>query len=84
MESNESQTVENFNCLFDTIKELVLAHSPSGVEAEINQLLIERFSILGVEHWQDQADNLIAKISGQDSSRAIAITAHKDEIGMIV
>ena len=84
MKSNGSKAVGNFNCLFDTIKELVLTHSPSGVEAEINQVLIDRFSTLGIEHWQDQADNLIAKISGQDSSRAIAITAHKDEIGMIV
>lgn len=84
MKSNGSKAVGKLDYLFDTIKELVLTHSPSGVEGEINQVLIDRFSVLGVEHWQDQADNVIAKIPGQDNSRAIAITAHKDEIGMIV
>lgn len=69
--------------LFNTIEELVLHHSPSGVEAEINQLLLSRFAALGVEVWQDRADNIIAKIPGRDAG-AIAITAHKDEIGAIV
>ncbi|HEY9863102.1 MAG TPA: hypothetical protein V6D21_02885 [Candidatus Obscuribacterales bacterium] len=74
----------DYQTLFNTIEILVLQHSPSGVESEINQGLLERFSQLGVEVWQDQADNIIAKIPGQTSERAIAITAHKDEIGMIV
>ena len=69
--------------LFATIEELVLHHSPSGVEAEINQLLLSRFAALKVEVWQDRADNIIAKIPGRDAG-AIAITAHKDEIGAIV
>ncbi|MGL4497485.1 MAG: M42 family peptidase, partial [Planktothrix sp.] len=74
----------DYQTLFNTIESLVLQHSPSGVESEINQGLLERFSQLGVEVWQDQADNIIAKIPGNTSERAIAITAHKDEIGMIV
>ncbi|MDY7020809.1 MAG: M42 family peptidase [Cyanobacteriota bacterium] len=74
----------DFDHLFNTIEDLVLNHSPSGAECEINQVLIERFQQLGVEVWRDQADNIIAKIPGQDSQRAIAITGHKDEIGAIV
>jgi len=70
--------------LFQCIADLVLCHSPSGAETEINHRLIELLTDLGVEHWQDEADNIIAKIPGQDESRAIAITGHKDEIGMIV
>ena len=70
--------------LFAQIADLVLCHSPSGAEAEINQRLITLFADLGVEHWQDEADNLIAKIPGRDPNRSIAITAHKDEIGMVV
>ena len=61
-----------------------MCHSPSGVEAEIDQFLLNRFQALGVEVWQDDADNVIAKRSGRTSGRAIAITAHKDEIGAIV
>jgi putative aminopeptidase FrvX len=70
--------------LFATIAELVMHHSPSGVEEEIDRHLLDRFANLGVETWQDRAGNIIAKIAGRDSSKAIAITGHKDEIGAIV
>ncbi|HEY9761111.1 MAG TPA: M42 family peptidase [Trichocoleus sp.] len=74
----------NFEALFNQIEALVMCHSPSGVEEEINQALMTSFAALGVEHWRDAADNIVAKIPGQDAERAIAITAHKDEIGAIV
>ncbi|MBW4574915.1 MAG: M42 family peptidase [Aphanothece sp. CMT-3BRIN-NPC111] len=74
----------DYDLLFNAIEELVLQHSPSGVEGEIDRLLMSRFAELGVEAWLDAAGNAIAKISGRDSQRAIAITAHKDEIGAIV
>ncbi|PSO50626.1 MAG: peptidase M42 [Cyanobacteria bacterium SW_9_44_58] len=74
----------NFDALFNAIAELVLCHSPSGAEQEIDRALLEKFQTLGVETWQDQAGNIIAKIPGQNSDSAIAITAHKDEIGTIV
>ncbi|MBD2342690.1 M42 family metallopeptidase [Anabaena subtropica] len=74
----------NYNQLFATIEELVMHHSPSGVETEINQFLLQKFAALGVEVWSDRADNIIAKIPGKNHDRAIAITAHKDEIGAIV
>ncbi|MGG6293325.1 M42 family metallopeptidase [Leptolyngbya sp. AN02str] len=61
-----------------------MLHSPSGVEQAINTYLQEQFRQFGVESWVDDADNVIAKIPGDDSSRAIAITAHKDEIGGMV
>ncbi|QLE59082.1 M42 family metallopeptidase [Nostoc sp. TCL26-01] len=76
--------MSNYDRLFTTIAELVMHHSPSGAEAEINQLLLQKFTALGVEVWSDRADNIIAKIPGKNSARAIAITAHKDEIGAIV
>ncbi len=69
--------------LFATITELVLCHSPSGAETEIDQWLLQKFQQLAVSAWLDDAGNVIAKISGQ-SQRAVAITAHKDEIGAIV
>ncbi|MGD1919356.1 MAG: M42 family metallopeptidase [Pleurocapsa sp.] len=70
--------------LFDKIKELVLHHSPSGVETEIDRVLLEQFTALKIDNWQDRAGNVIAKIPGKSSERAMAITAHKDEIGMLV
>lgn len=74
----------SFDDLFSTIAELVLHHSPSGVETEIDQLLLAKLRSLNVDSWQDEAGNIIAKIPGQTSEKAIAITAHKDEIGAIV
>lgn len=74
----------DYDALFDRITELVMCHSPSGAECEINQYLETTWQAMGVEHWRDEADNLIARIPGRDSERAIAITGHKDEIGAIV
>lgn len=69
---------------FDVIEQLVLCHSPSGVEGEINAYLQQWLEALGVEHWQDDADNIVVKIPGRRSEGAIAVTAHKDEIGALV
>ncbi|OUL35694.1 peptidase M42 [Nostoc sp. T09] len=74
----------DYEQLFKIIEELVMHHSPSGVETEINQFLLQQFTNLGVEVWSDRADNVIAKLPGKNPDRAIAITAHKDEIGAIV
>ena len=84
MENNGNKSFIDYDYLFTEIAELVLQHSPSGVETEIDDVLLDRFSALGVDNWQDRAGNVIAKIPGQDSARAVAITAHKDEIGAIV
>ncbi|MGK7944488.1 MAG: M42 family metallopeptidase [Microcystaceae cyanobacterium] len=70
--------------LFALIEELVLCHSPSGVETEIDQFIFNYLTPLNREVWQDQAGNIIIKIPSQHSSEKVAITAHKDEIGMIV
>lgn len=82
---------------FDTICELVMLHSPSGVEDEVNTYLLDRLSEWGVEHWQDAADNVVIRIAGEqerenkgekgrgkEGEGALTITAHKDEIGGIV
>jgi putative aminopeptidase FrvX len=74
----------SYDRLFDTIETLVMHHSPSGAEGEIDRFLLDRLEQLGVERWQDEAGNIIARIPGQNRDRSVAITAHKDEIGAIV
>lgn len=74
----------SFDSLFQTIEHLVLHHSPSGAEHEIDTFLLEQFRLLGVKAWQDDAGNIVAQIPGHDQTRSLAITAHKDEIGGIV
>ncbi|MEO0705378.1 MAG: M42 family peptidase [Cyanobacteria bacterium J06649_5] len=77
-----------------------MLHSPSGVEEEVNRYLKEKLTVLGVEHWQDDADNIVIRIPAASQAatnspksdtpksdtqkRVLAITAHKDEIGGIV
>jgi putative aminopeptidase FrvX len=73
-----------FDRFFHLISELVQCHSPSGAEAEIDRYLIGFLGRLGVDHHQDEAGNIVARIPGRDSSRSLAITAHKDEIAAIV
>ncbi|NBD16882.1 MAG: M42 family peptidase [Cyanobacteria bacterium] len=76
--------MSEFSSLFNRIAELVLCHSPSGAEQEIDRTLLEKFTAIGVENWQDEAGNVIARIPGETSDSPLAITAHKDEIGTIV
>lgn len=75
---------ENRERLFALIEELVLCHSPSGVEQAVNDYILNYLGHLQVDHWVDEADNIIVKIPGQTDQGAIAITAHKDEIGALV
>ena len=84
MDLNSDRSLINYQSLFTTIEQLIMRHSPSGVEGEIDRFLLERFQALAVETWQDKAGNIIAKIPGLDSTKSIAITGHKDEIGAIV
>ena len=69
---------------FDLIGQLVMCHSPSGMESEVDRWILNHLKKLGGEVWQDASENILYKIPGRDSTKAIAITAHKDEIGAIV
>ncbi|MEN9519429.1 MAG: hypothetical protein RLZZ381_2017, partial [Cyanobacteriota bacterium] len=55
MKSNGSKDTKESDRLFAKIQELVLCHSPSGLETEIDDLLLEQFQALNVEVWQDRA-----------------------------
>jgi putative aminopeptidase FrvX len=62
----------------EIIEKLAMHHSPSGAEAEIKHLLMQRFAALDVEVWcvacrrRHHADNIIAKIPGKNPDQAIA------------
>jgi putative aminopeptidase FrvX len=75
--------MDRHDALFTEIAELVMRHSPSGVEHEVDALLRTRFESAGVQVRSDAGGNLIAKLPGNGGG-SIAITAHKDEIGALV
>lgn len=70
--------------LCQAIEELVLCHSPSGNEVEIDRYLSLILEPLALDWHQDSAGNIITRIPGRNPSKTLAITAHKDEIGGIV
>jgi len=73
-----------YDQLFTLIEQLVLCHSPSGAEEQIDQLLLTQLNSLGRESWQDPTGNIIVRIRGRSADKAVAIATHKDEIGAIV
>ena len=74
----------NLDAWFKTIQQLVMHHSPSGVEREVDLLILNHLKVHGEEVWQDRSENIVMKIPGRNSSLAMAITAYKDEIGALV
>jgi putative aminopeptidase FrvX len=70
--------------LYSLIHDLVLCHSPSGAEGEIDGYLLNWLRAAGLPADQDAAGNIVARIAGTAGKRTLAITAHKDEIGGIV
>jgi putative aminopeptidase FrvX len=85
--SDDASSVEilvpGFDELFEMIRALVMCHSPSGVEGEIDTFLLEQFARLRPATELDASGNIVATIPGTGSG-SIAITAHKDEIGASV
>jgi putative aminopeptidase FrvX len=75
--------MESYDELFELIEGLVMRHSPSGMEEDIDDLLKMHFERLGVTLRCDRGGNLIARLPGNGGGK-VAITAHKDEIGAIV
>ena len=69
----------------DTIKKLVEAYGPSGYEDQVRALIREEIEGLADEIRVDALGNLIArKGTGGDAGLAIMLSAHMDEIGVMV
>lgn len=70
--------------MYRCLDQLLRAHAPSGTEAEVDQLVLEALRGLGHRVWQDAADNIIVHFRGRQAEAPITVTAHKDEISMVV
>jgi len=83
LSTGDSPPMHSRDSLFQSIRDLVLRHSPSGVEQDVDELIIARFEAVGLAVRHDAAGNVVAKIPGRGGG-SIAISAHKDEIGAVV
>jgi len=68
----------------DTIKKLVEAWGPSGVEHRVRALIQQEISGLADTIRTDALGNLIALKKGSGSGSKVMLSAHMDEIGVIV
>ena len=66
---------------FRLVAELVACPAPSGVEDALDAYLADR---LGERLRADGAGNRLLRIAGRGAAPATALTAHKDEISLIV
>lgn len=72
------------NTFTNLLSSILITHSPSGDEDEINQILIPLFKQYCDECWRDDADNIVGVIRGEKQNSPIRVFAHKDEISAIV
>jgi endoglucanase len=68
----------------ETIKRLVEAFGPSGCEARVRELIQDEIAGLTDEVRTDALGNLIALKRGDGTGNKIMLSAHMDEIGVIV
>jgi len=72
------------NPCFDLLQSLVYARGPCGQEDEVREVCHRELFPLADEVWVDPAGNLIGKVKGVDSTKAIRVMVHMDELSMIV
>ena len=70
--------------LYTTLKEICMAHSISGRESQIRDLLKGKIEGLVDSVETDALGNLIALKKGRTGEKRIMLCAHMDEIGFIV
>src|SRR5690242_1848741 len=70
--------------LIAILTELCEAHSPPGCEREVDAVVKRHLEPYAARVWQDAAGNVIAHFPGGGSEHPLQLTAHKDELGMIV
>ena len=70
--------------LLTLLDKLLLAHAPPGAEGEVEGIVMEECQPFPDAVWKDASEGIVLHIKGKSDSAPIAVTAHKDEIGLIV
>ncbi len=66
------------------LDELLVTHAPTGVEGEMDALVLARLQAAGVTPCQDRHGNITVTVRGQTPGPVTAVAAHKDELAVIV
>ncbi len=70
--------------LREMLDRFLVTHSPVGQEEEMAEAARPYLEEYCDEVWEDAHDDLIGRIAGASDEGAIAVVAHKDEIGCMV
>jgi putative aminopeptidase FrvX len=71
--------------MIDTIRKLVECYGPSGHEDQIRAVILEEIDDLADEVAVDSMGSVIAwKLSDKDGAPKVMLSAHMDEIGMMI
>ena len=57
---------------------------PSGYEGRVRKILVDKFKLIARSVETDQMGSVIADIGGPDDSPTIMLSAHMDEVGLMV
>jgi len=70
--------------LIRLLDRLLVTHSPTGDEREMDQACLEELGGICTRVWQDEAGNVIGLLEGETEEPPVRLMAHKDEIGGLV
>ena len=70
--------------LLALLNDVCVAHAPPGIEREMDAIINQRLAPIAERVWQDAAGNTVALLPGQAHDQPLQLTAHKDEIALIV
>ncbi len=70
--------------LLKLLEKLLMAHAPPGAEGEVDAIVMDEVRALAASVWQDAAESIVVHIKGRGDGAPVAVTAHKDEIALMV
>ena len=70
--------------LLSLVETFLVAHAPPGAEDEVDRIVTETVRPFADDVWQDASGSIVVHVKGAASDAPIAVTAHKDEIALIV
>jgi len=72
------------NELKDILDQVLITHSPGGWEEEMDEIIIEELSQITDEIHKDDIGNIFIRFKGRKSGPLTVISAHKDELAVMV
>ena len=70
--------------LLKLLERLLTAHAPPGAEGEVDAIVMDEVRPLAASVRQDAAESIVIHFRGRGDGAPVAVTAHKDEISLMV